>query len=561
MRKLISYSRGQKPKAITTVLRTFLLTATLTLLIIQKGSGQNVFIFPDRLWALSGDTIWFSLAANDETTLHANVVHVQLETTDQRPVTRTMVLLEHGFAYGYLVIPDALASGGYWLNAFQKGGASSASRNIPARHIAVYNRFGDTNDMPTLPDIQPLSQPKIAESIQLIVPQADAQRRDQVSIKVELPVEAVKNINQLTISGGYENPAGESNNSFFDRPHSSTSFDSPSENNGFYIDGKVTSTEPLPERLLVLLSIPGENPHFDYYLTNNSGYFRFKLNQTFGTAELILRVISTSDAEFGIALTGYSDKSFPSTSSGEITLPAESMQNLTSMREAAQFEKIYSGEQIPREPFFSITPTYPYPFYGRPDRRVVPAEFIDLPNFLEISRELLPAVRFRQRAGSFQLQVLDELERKFFDYSPLRLINGVPVFDDQLLNRFQSNDIAYIDLIYRERIFGDISFKGVVAIVLHSDDSSWLSEEKNLFRFTIPALLPTVNHPPKRVINELANLPDFSRVLLFEKIDLLNPQPSFQIKTSDLKGTIVVRLDGVTHNQEPFSLIQKISVR
>jgi hypothetical protein len=201
-------------------------------------------------------------------------------------------------------------------------------------------------------------------------------------------------------------------------------------------------------------------------------------------------------------------------------------------------------------------------FYGISDRRIVPSEFINLPDFSEISRELLPAAKFRRHENQFSFRIFDDLEHNYFEKSPLRLINGVPVFDDNLLYRLKSTDIRTIDLIYQERIFGDISFKGVIAIVLNENAGDWLSEQKNLCRFTIPCLqIPQASgntiHPDPTPGN---HFPDFRRVFLFQRAGISETQ-SFSFRVSDLKGTVVVKIEGITTDNEPFAITREILVQ
>ncbi len=562
MRYAKLYTTHHTCRCLTFVRRAMLLALVGLVLSVQGSFGRNIFILPDRSWAISGDTIWFLISTAAENQREGNVVHVQLETSGNELIARTMVLIDQGMARGHLVVPNALATGGYWLKAHQKGGAIPETQSVSARLINVYHRFDEMDTLPESPAISPTNIAPVAELLELRVEAPTVKRREALTIQVDIPAEVRHSLRHLTLSGGYADPAGRPESNFFshvERIDRHTSL--PPENDGFYIEGRVTSEVTLPDRVLVLLTVPGSAFHFDYYLTNSNGYFRFKLSKTYGTAELLIRVVSAEDGEFGIELLTPLENAAMLSTTDDSPAPHEFVRQLKSMREADQFARIFAGEVDPREPFFSMEPVYPYPFYGRPDRRVIPAEFIDLPNFLEISRELLPAVRFRQRAGGFQLQVLDELERKFFDHSPLRLINGIPVFDDNLLYRFRSSDIAYIDLVYRERIFGDLSFKGIVAIVLNSDDRSWLSEEKNLFVFTVPALQPTIEQSAQLLKKDQpSELPDFRRVLLFETIDKEKAQQEFTINISDLKGTVVVRLEGVTHQNEPFSIFRKITV-
>jgi hypothetical protein len=154
-------------------------------------------------------------------------------------------------------------------------------------------------------------------------------------------------------------------------------------------------------------------------------------------------------------------------------------------------------------------------------------------------------------------------ERYYFENGPLRLINGIPVFDNDLLHGFDSNDIRYIDIILQERVFGDISFKGVLAIFLNEGNEKWIQGQSTLGRYLISCLqLTKTNRYTKfKPVESHDYLPDFRRVFLFESLDTSAGNKTFSFPTSDLKGNLVVRIEGVTLNNEPFQVIRKIEVQ
>lgn len=246
-----------------------------------------------------------------------------------------------------------------------------------------------------------------------------------------------------------------------------------------------------------------------------------------------------------------------------VQLSHKEAERVKSLAEAVWYEKIFAGDQPWPEVRFEAKHPYAYPFYGKPDRRVIPAEFIDLPDFQEISRELLPGVRYRRRRNTSSVQLMNNTERTYFDQNPLRLINGIPFFDDGLIYRLKSTDIRYIDIIHQERVFGDLSFKGVLSISLHDRENSWITGQKTLFPFTIPCL--QIYQSPSLMIESAIGLlpvqPDFRRIFLFEEHDGNQNLKSYTFMTSDIKGNIVIKLQGITHENEPFEITRNIEVK
>jgi hypothetical protein len=407
------------------------------------------------------------------------------------------------------------------------------------------------------------------DMVKLHLPQITYNPGDSVAFSVELSGTAGQTIRDLTVSAFLDLPVLLNLNHQYQTGVTpalkSPGMSFPPEKNGFLVEGMVRPREGelLPERSLVMLSIPDSIPYFDYYVSDSGGYFQFMLTEAYGTAEIFIRAVSETGQELFTDLTKGLLAGSETTSLAERQLNREEMAALNTMLESAWFERIFVGDLEWKEPEFMKVHPFSQAFYGEPYQRVYPAEFYDLPDFTEISRELLPGVRLRQKDGLFNIQMLNLNERYYFENGPLRLINGIPVFDNDLLHSFNSNDIKYIDIILQERVFGDISFKGVLAIFLNDGNEKWIQGQNNLGRYTIPCLQQTMANRYSRTKPGAGgdNLPDFRRVFLFESVDASAGIKTFSFPTSDLKGNLVVRMEGVTHDNKPFEITRKISVQ
>jgi len=542
---------------------------TISKTVANTGS-QGLYLLTDRSWAVSGDTVWFKVIAVNPAEERGNVVHVQLENLQNEPVNRVMVVTVNGLGEGFIPVPDSLRTGTYWLYAYTSSMRNSGNISAPAKLLTVFHRFDETIESLSIPDLNSIARNNITtQDIDIQLSTTTIGTRGQVNIKLVFNNEMLSQFKDLVMSASLEEPLSATIDKFYNRKlksHSSGEIIAfPPEYNGFLIEGRVIpmNGSTLPPKSLVMLSIPDSIPWFDYYLASDDGYFRFTVKNALGTAGIYIRAITDGNQELGVELVkGMMSGSEP-VSVNEHFLNPSGAQWIKSITEAAWYEKVFLGEQPWKEAFFEMNHPYAIPFYGKANRRVVLSEFIELPDFQEISRELLPGVRYRRRGNTSTLQLMDNGERMYFEKNPLRLINGIPFFDDGLLYRFKSSDIEYIDIINEERIFGDISFKGVLALSLSDRENNWIAGQKTLYAFSIPCL--QVPQPPSYMksvgIPISANLPDFRKVFLFERINREQPKTDFQFTASDLKGSIVVKLQGITRNNEPFEIIRKIEVR
>jgi hypothetical protein len=547
---------------------------TATLFTISKAGAnpgnQGLYLLTDRSWAISGDTVWFKVIAVNAAEERGNVVHVQLENLQNEPVSRIMVVTSDGKGEGFIPVPDSLSTGKYWLYAYTSAMRNSETVAAPAKLLTVYHRFDETFESVPMPDANSITHNNITiQDIDIQLSSTTVSPRGQVKVNLVFSNEMLSQLKDLVVSASLEESLSASVDQFYSRTLKSQSLDEirtfPPEYNGFLIEGRVLpmAGSQLPPKSMVILAIPDSIPWFDYYLANDDGYFRFTLKNARGTADIFIRAIASENQELKVELEKGMITGSEHFSVNEQILSPSQAQWIKSITEAAWYEKVFLGEQTWTETYFAMDHPYSIPFYGKANRRVVLSEFIELPDFQEISRELLPGVRYRRRGNSTTLQLMDNGERMYFEKNPLRLINGIPIFDDGLLYRFKSSDIEYIDIINEERIFGDISFKGVLALSLTDRENNWIAGQKTLYSFSIPCL--QVPQPPsymtKYGLALPANLPDFRKVFLFERIDREQPKTTFQFSASDLKGSIVVKLQGITLNNEPFEITRKIEVQ
>lgn len=536
----------------------------------DQPDAVGYYLFTDRTWALSGDTVWFRLAAIDIASEKGNVVHVELENLNNQPVSRVTVVTTNGSGKGYLPVPDTMQTGVYWLYAYTSSMRNSGNVTIPARLLTVYHRFEESFGSIDVPMANPFQfSDQIIPSQIINVDKPEAKPRETITVTIDTESKWVSSSKKLVISAFVENPIHLNLDSFFWKKLHSGSISGagelPPEVNSFLIEGRVVpfSGNELPTRSLVLLAISDSVPWFDYYVAQSDGYFRFNMKNLKGTATIYLRAIAEDNLELGVELQKGMMKGSGQLPTKNVQLSEKEAEKVKTLTEAVWYEKIFAGDQPWHEVQFEAKQPYAHPFYGKPDRRVIPAEFIDLPDFQEISRELLPGVRYRRRGNTSSVQLMNNTEKTYFDQNPLRLINGIPFFDDGLLFRLKSTDIQYIDIIHQERVFGDLSFKGVLSISLHDRENSWTSGQKTLFPLTIPCL--QIYQSPSLMIEPAIGLlpgqPDFRRVFLFEEPDGNQNLKSYTFRSSDIKGNIVIKLQGITCENRPFEITRKIEVK
>ena len=75
-------------------------------------------------------------------------------------------------------------------------------------------------------------------------------------------------------------------------------------------------------------------------------------------------------------------------------------------------------------------------FFGTPDETYLLDDFTRFPVMEEVMREYVKGVWVRKRKNEFQFLVLDNANKSVFNENPLILLDGVPIFRVNDLQRF-----------------------------------------------------------------------------------------------------------------------------
>jgi hypothetical protein len=182
-----------------------------------------------------------------------------------------------------------------------------------------------------------------------------------------------------------------------------------------------------------------------------------------------------------------------------------------------------------------------YPYYGTPSNVVNPQLFIDLPNFSEISKELLPGVKFRNYNNEPTLRVMNMTAHGYFDESPLLLIDGIPIRDLNVIKDMGTTEIKRVDILQSERFFGNLRFPGVVAIYTLKGDYSRIPDSDQFVRIKLDATQVQSSLSEPEATDP--NIPDLRQVFYWNPSVEASENLSVKFTTSSVLGkfSLIVR--------------------
>lgn len=543
-----------------TRLATFILCLFSLWSYAQEFEGQkNLLLFSDRDYCVSGDTLWFKVYVPFSEKKYGNVVHVQLDSGNGSLINSVAKKCNDGCAEGFLEVPDSLSTGLYFLSSFLNAQRSDKEMETVGRNLFVYNRFDEDITQLEAPGLEEYVQVKKENTGNISVHETSFKCREAVKGNIYLPEELVF---AVVKAGMYDSFASE-NSGFLKQKLKNNGCSVPvmAETDGVLLSGKIHEADGTPgSKELVLFSVPGELPHFDYYFTGKDGNFHFFLKNAVGNANVIFQTANAEDKNYKFSPQKRYLKPEKTIDVQNKYLNPLQQKFIEDCQNTYFMGRLFKNSSISEDTCFSNKSAGDVPFYGKAHSRVEPADFLDLPDFREISRELLAGVQYRNKGDRYTFRVLNSSEDKFFEEPPFVLLNGIPVFRNSHISSLSSKDIHHIDVVQEQRIYGDLLFNGVLAISLKDQSNSWLIKQNNIFSETILCLQPPkkIAYVEEQIIAKHA--PDMRQNFMFKQLDAKG-KSEFSFQLSDMKGKVQIVMEGLTKSGELFRTSKIIEVK
>lgn len=512
---------------------------------VQAQNNNHFSLFTDRDLYASGETLLLKVfAPADE---QSGIVNIDLiNSTGKIIVGINKKLIDHQ-ADGFIYLPDSLSSGSYFLCT-----STRVNPTYTVKELFISNRFTgipETGFALRSTDTNPIVEKPVAD-LQTEGLNKSYKTRDKAHVALHLPSGLLSQINSNLLVSISAVAPGYTPAAFTKKIESQRN--QIIEKDGVVLEGMIKDLktgEPF-KKGVVFLSVPDSMPRFNFFVTGNDGRFNFQLDNYFGKIPVVVQGFDRDEKRL-LKITVNQRDSLKSLVPNfeNWTIPAELRKSSEQNTDAVTFRKIFNQQEIAIQPIHRPK-AEPFPFYGVPSTVVYPKLFIDLPDFTEISRELLTGVKFRAYNRIPTLQVFNSAQRNYFNDPPLLLLDGIPVRDISAIKNLGSSAIGRVEISMSERYYGNLRFPGVLAIYTSKADYSQIVESEDLIKLSLDAIQPdaTLVTPADASLN----LPDLRKVLLWKPS--LKPEETIQLDfgTSDLLGRYKLVIHGTTTDGSIF---------
>lgn len=450
-------------------IKAILLISLLCLgqLLLAQNPCKAIRIEIDKNLYISGEKINFRVLPQNENDLTSIRKTLYVDLCGENQIINTIIVeRKNNFWNDDISIPDSLGTGVYVLRAHT--GRLDRNFALGILPVTVINRFGknDQNQAKKQQNCSPFNcfSPYDAAAEIWTSLGLQSEYKVQSSVKIPLNIDPRKwknvSVSVARVPDSQEqtiNPAEQ-----FDIEMDLQNFNIPQKSEypeGIVISGKILDEANNPvANETVLLSFLDSIPQIAYSYSQADGHFVFVIDDCYGKKEAVIQTLEKGKPRAVLL----DSQNFPAPSRIPYFVPEYIEKNDFVSQSIDRFvvQKAYGSI-----PIDSIPPRQNHiAFYGVPYNIVYPDRFIELEDFVDISREILFLSRLRFENKQPKLRIYDPNMMIHFD-NPWILVDGVPLFDVNSILKYNSNAIQRIETQPQFRSYGNLYFQGLLSIV------------------------------------------------------------------------------------------------
>ena len=514
-----------------------------------KDSGEKITLETDRHFYCINEKLFFranyTFNKQIEGVAWSNVLYVELIRWNGQKIVQAKYKLNDNGVSGFLIIPNTVLSGNYYLRAYTKWMRNFQAEEYAYKPVKVLNPF-ESNIDPGKPD----------------------DTGQDVIFRRPATGETYKNINCFTDKNSYKprekiyltlllNNTEQDYASFCISVAKTGSLDTnnyhipfpekayPDEDTltylpelrGISISGKIINANSrIPmENTVLHLSILQESRYFSTFLTKSNGMFYFTLPEFYGTYDFYIDALTDTLENAEILI----DNDFCNRSIQldyiPFTLDDNEKKVAREMVINMQLAHMYNDSSR-----IDTADSTSLPFYGSPIKVYYTKDYIKLPNLEEFFFEIVKEVGVIHRKDRTFLKLVDRNDFEKLD--PLILIDNIPVMNGSDFLKIPLDKIERIELINKPYIAAMKRYNGVISIATKKDDFAGIKLNTNSLFFSYRLFSDGSYIAPDYSSNKNTRNADRRNLLFWDPyVELKSNQPKkLSFYSSDSKGEYIV---------------------
>lgn len=524
---------------------------------------ETVSLATDKDVYVAGDRVYFSIKIQSQENQLSDFVYLTVCSKDQQQIFKGCVKIDNNTASGSFFLIDTLTSGIYQLVSYTNHMRNYGPKAYAVKSILIANRFdADFRKIIT----ESVSETVIADTKfqkdsannfpeQVKLNKEVFSQREPVQLDIRLPDEMSGAVVSVSVRKAAPVYFPETKNQEYTNT-ANIGYYLP-ERSGYILEGRINDTNnAAAAKKMVFLSCEDSIANLQYARTNNDGAFRFFLNPYYFDKKIAVMVEGEDKCTIHIE-PKYFDGiigTLPMQINGDLEGYLQTDQRY--LRIQRSYNEIYNLEQ----PALSTAKGWRPEVYSREGVIIKPSEYLYLPDFREISRELLMYYQIRERKNDFEGNLFDINKREYV--VPFIFFDGMLLEHIRQIIPLDSKRIKSILTIPNARFLGDLKIPGII-------DIASTSAEIDSLQWRAPIAMLNVEHPMPNSVYQVPEIDKMPRQIP-AYLPLLYWNPSLLLDsgmnstvtfyTSDCTGTFEVAIKGFSSDGEEIDFTKQFKV-
>jgi hypothetical protein len=577
---------------------TYILLLSSILILPVKGQEPAVIQYPERIFLhtdrdiyLAGEELFYSMYIKGSGGQLSRYAYILLRDQKNRVVNLIKLEIRDQGSYGAFSLPDTLATGLYQVLCYTNL-MRNYEESIFSKEIIIANRFDERmiigpggSPGKDNPDYDQGNLPGENVKTILITPDKSVYKcGEKIAFTIDAPHVPYSSISRLSISvsevfsgfregltitdwfapvkhlltGIYENGGNCEFDTESDRSVLQGRF-FPSQSKG---GQKVTSDSGVRSRksvFTVLISAVDTAANLQFAKTDSLGRFSISLDPYYEDKEVIVRIKENTGGVIELDNKSHLRQPFMPLADYDLQARRDFLMRMSKLGMIDRFYNIIiRTDTLQFEPEMTFLPAV----YSRRYSEIIPSDYVELIDFLEITREILPSFKLRKNDGKYISSYTNLQYSSGSSDEPAIFLDGVLIDNVGPIVNLPASEIKSMITVPVQRVYGDMLFNGILCINSFDRVINDFKFATPTIRYRSPVTQLFIKPQPFNPGLSEDHLPDFRQVLLWEPDFKPGKAASNVVEcfASDLKGVYRISIQGVTLNGDPLSGSELITI-
>jgi hypothetical protein len=546
---------------------------------------EKIFVHLDKTFYVAGENIHYKVyVVNRKSPLlvpESKILYFVLSEHKNGKQILWRVNLNKSTLHGSYQLPESMNAGVYELAAYTNRIRESVPENIFSRELFILNLTKETPDsiyMP-VPNAVTDNQTRLVTisdnqpDIRLRASKSVYRTNDKVVLEIDADNLQLNDTANLSLSVTNETPFTGilQNINIVEQFRRYKEIDDKTcfnglENYAYILCGRILNKNKgtaVKDAGIMLAVADSVSPKIMYSATDSKGNFCFYLNRFYDNKEIILQLADNTenpDIQWDIEIKSIQ---YPGSSDMSVPLSAEQIAFLNQVKDIKLIETVYTEEMIGKKIPGTMSGIS---YFACPDIIIVPADYTELVNFKEITANIIPQLKLKNRKDNYYIEVYNDSKGALSENN-LILLNGVPFHDINYIATLGTQDIQRIEIINSSRFLaGDLKYNAVVSIYTYDMKipEPYIKNHTLVLQNTVTATDEENEYNEyEEPAQSPSHFPDFRSCLYWNpdlKVDG-NNKVTVQFTTSQLAGKFNAKIQGITSSGIPLDASVSFSVK